>query len=161
MRLLSKSRRAMDGHGGDSVQAEYTGALDWQSLYAMEREDEQADPMPLMAQQDVSVGPCIAPYLATDSLVVVQVAATCATVFCSYGGSHMSAFAEGCRNTFACGAHNLACKHTLVNFQSLSIISTTAGTTAQQETLVPKAGSESLQLQGWHLTGAGAGGRRA
>ena len=86
MRLLSKSRRAMDGHGGDSVLAERIGALDWQGLYAMEREDEQADPLPLMAQQDISVGPCIAPYLATDSSVVVQVAAMCITGFCSYRG---------------------------------------------------------------------------
>lgn len=63
--------------------AERSGALDWQSLYAQELEDEQTDPLPLMAQQDVSVGPCIAPYLATDRSVVVQVAATCAELSCS------------------------------------------------------------------------------
>lgn len=52
-------------------------------------------------------------------------------------------------------------KHPLSNFHGSSLTSATAGTTAQQETLVPEAGLGSLQLQGWRLTGAGAGGRRA
>ena len=111
MRLLSKSRIAMDGHGGDSVLAERIGALDWQGLYAMEREDEQADPLPLMAQQDVSVGPCIAPYLATDSSVVVQVAATCVTGFCSYRGFQRVQCRWAPKNQVP-WSHGLAC-HTL------------------------------------------------
>ena len=83
------SRKAMDRHGGDTVPAERDGALDWQSLYAVERDDERADPLPLMAQQDVSVGPCIAPYLATESSVVVQVAATSAVVSAAEQGLHI------------------------------------------------------------------------
>ena len=91
--------------------AQHTGALRWQSLYAMEREEEQADPLPLMAQQDVSVGPCIAPYLATDSSVVVQVAATCAKLFGIHRCLHRSAPACMAKNKVP-WSHSLAC-HTL------------------------------------------------
>ncbi len=76
----------MSGPGDESQPAASAGALYWQNMYAERCGDEEADPLPLMAEQDVRTGPCIAPYLATESSVVVQVAATCATVFCSYAG---------------------------------------------------------------------------
>lgn len=75
--------------------AERAGALDWQNMYAEERGDEEANPLPLMAERDVSTGPCIAPYLATESSVVVQVAATHTRVGSATYGLHMLVLLAG------------------------------------------------------------------
>ena len=50
-------------------------AEDWRAVYSASADDSDTDPLPLMAHQDATAGPLIAPYLATEPSIVVKVRA--------------------------------------------------------------------------------------
>ena len=58
-----------------SFLAERNGAVPWHTAYQTDSDEEDVDPLPLMAEEDATAGPLIAPYLATERSVVVKVAA--------------------------------------------------------------------------------------
>ncbi len=58
-----------------SLPAERNGAVPWHTAYLTDSDEEDLDPLPLMAEEDATAGPLIAPYLATERSVVVKVAA--------------------------------------------------------------------------------------
>ncbi len=55
-------------------------AVDWRAVYSASSDDSDTDPLPLMAHQDATAGPLIAPYLATEPSIVVKVRASCCTL---------------------------------------------------------------------------------